>query len=182
MENRLSDSFVASSLDAGHQNLAWEPGPPSGFLAGIDLKAILADPQAEEIVPELPAQALYYAMKQAGIEESLDLLPLLTPDQVERMLDYDAWSHDELVPKKFFSFLKAFGEVSREQLYQRFSELDEEYQLAALQGYFRVYEVENAFDLPEGIAETAYRMPDDKVFYEILSEDPEEIAFIEELM
>src|SRR6478735_4930090 len=81
MENRLSDSFVASSLDAGHQNLAWEPGPPSGFLAGIDIKAILADPHAEEIVPELPAQALYYAIKQVGIEESLDLLPMLTPEQ-----------------------------------------------------------------------------------------------------
>lgn len=182
MENRLSDSFVAASLDAGHQNLAWEPGPPSGFLAGIDIKAILADPNAAEIVPELPAQALYYAMKQQGLEESLDLLPLLTSEQVERMFDYDAWSQDELVPKKFFNFLKAFGEVSREQLYERFSDLDEEYQLAALQGFFKVYEVENAFDLPEGVAETAYRMPCDKVFYEILSDDPEDVALIEELM
>lgn len=182
MENRLSDSFVASSLDAGHQNLAWEPGPPSGFLAGIDIKALLADENAAEIVPELPAQALYYAIKQHGIEDALDLLPLLSAEQVEHMLDYEAWSQDELVPKKMFNFLKAFGEVSREQLYERFAHLDEEYQLAALQGYFRVYEVENAFDLPEEIAERAYRMPCDKVFYEILSEDPEEVAFLEELM
>ncbi len=182
MENRLSDSFVASSLDAGHQNLAWEPGPPSGFLAGIDLKAILSDPNAAEIVPELPAQALYYALKQQGVDEVLDLLPLLSSEQVERMLDYDVWTQDELVPKKFFSFLKPFGEISREQLYERFSDLDEEYQLAALQGFFRVHEVEDPYDLPEGIAETAYRMPCNKVFYEILSEDPDEVAFIEELM
>lgn len=182
MENRLSDSFVAASLDAGHQNLAWEPGPPSGFLAGIDLKAILSDPNAAEIVPELPTQALYYALKQQGVEDALDLLPLLSPDQVERMLDYDAWTQDELVPKKFFSFLKPFGEISREQLYERFADLDEEYQLAALQGFFRVYEVEDPYDLPEGIAEKAYRMPCNKVFYEILSEDADEIAFLEELM
>ncbi|WP_141732051.1 DUF6178 family protein [Oligoflexus tunisiensis] len=182
MENRLSDSFVAASLDAGHQNLAWEPGPPSGFLAGIDLKAILADPNAADIVPELPTQALYYALKQQSIEEVLDLLPLLSPEQVERMLDYDAWSQDELVPKKFFEFLKPFGEISREQLYERFADLDEEYQLAALQGFFKVHEVEDPYDLPEAIAEKAYRMPCNRVFYEILSEDPDEVAFIEELM
>ncbi|MDQ3234744.1 MAG: DUF6178 family protein [Pseudobdellovibrionaceae bacterium] len=182
MENRLSDSFVATSLDAGHQNLAWEPGPPSGFLAGIDLKAILADPDAAEVVPELPTQALYYALKQQGVEDALDLLPLLSPEQVERMLDYEAWSQDELVPKKFFNFLKPFGEISREQLYERFAHLDEEYQLAALQGFFRVHEVEDAYDLPESLAETAYRMPCNRVFYEILSEDAEEIAFLEELM
>jgi hypothetical protein len=182
MENRLSDSFVAASLDAGHQNLAWEPGPPSGFLAGIDLKAILSDPNAAEIVPELPPQALYYALKQQGVEDALDLLPLLSPEQVERMLDYDAWTQDELVPKRFFSFLKPFGEISREQLYERFADLDEEYQLAALQGFFRVHEVEDPYDLPEDIAEKAYRMPCNKVFYEILSEDADEIAFLEELM
>jgi len=182
MENRLSDSFVATSLDAGHQNLAWEPGPPSGFLAGIDLKAILADPDADEIVPELPTQALYYALKQQGVEDALDLLPLLSPEQVERMLDYDAWSQDELVPKKFFNFLKPFAEISREQLYERFANLDEEYQLAALSGFFRVHEVEDAYDLPEALAEKAYRMPCNKVFYEILSEDPDEIVFLEELM
>lgn len=182
MENRLSDSFVAASLDAGHQNLAWEPGPPSGFLAGIDLKAILADPNAADIVPELPTQALYYALKQQGVEDALDLLPLLTPEQVERLLDYDAWTQDELVPKKFFAFLKPFGEISREQLYERFADLDEEYQLAALQGFFKVHEVEDPYDLPESIAETAYRMPCNKVFYEIISEDPDEVAFLEELM
>lgn len=182
MENRLSDSVVADSLDAGHQNLAWEPGPPSGFLAGIDIDALLANPDAEEIVPHLPAQALYYALKQKGVEDALDLLPMLSQDQVERMLDYDAWHRDELVPKKFFKFLKSFAEVSREQLFLRFSELDEEYQLAALQGFFRIHEVENAFDLSEDLQDRAYRMPCDKVFYEIVSEDADEIAFLEELM
>ncbi len=182
MENRLSDSVVADNLDAGHQNLAWEPGPPSGFLAGIDINALLTNPQAAEIVPQLPTQALYYAIKQHGIEDALDLLPLLSQEQVERMLDYDVWTRDELVPKKFFKFMKAFAEVSREQLFERFSELDEEYQLSALQGFFRVYEVENAFDLAEDVSDRVYRMPCDKVFYEILSEDADEIAFIEELM
>jgi len=182
MENRLSDSVVADNLDAGHQNLAWEPGPPSGFLAGIDINSLLANPLAAEIVPQLPTQALYYAIKQHGIEDALDLLPLLSQEQVERMLDYDVWTRDELVPKKFFKFMKAFAEVSREQLFERFSELDEEYQLAALQGFFRVYEVENAFDLAEDVSDRVYRMPCDKVFYEILSEDADEIAFIEELM
>ncbi|MCX6130977.1 MAG: DUF6178 family protein, partial [Proteobacteria bacterium] len=152
------------------------------FLSGISIAAIMADPNAAEIVPELPVQALYYAIKQKGMDEVLDLLPLLSQEQVERMIDYDAWSHDQLVPKKLFQFLKAFGEVSREQLYERFAHLDEEYQLATLQNFFRVYEVEVIYDLPEAIQDLVYAMPCNTVFYEILSEDPEEIAFVEELM
>jgi len=96
MEHRLNDAQLLASLDAGHQSLPWEPGQPSGLLAPLDLGAIAASPNAAEIVPALPVQALYYALKQQSIEDVLEILPLVSQEQTERMLDYEAWERDVL--------------------------------------------------------------------------------------
>lgn len=182
MDNRLTDFALVAGLDAGHQNLPWNPGQPGGLLASVDLKAIMKDPHAAAIVPSLPVQPLYYALKQQGLEESLDVLPLLTDEQVVRLIDYEAWSHDRLDPKKLFDFLKAFGEVNSEELYRRFSELDEEYQLASMQSKVRVYEFDSIDDLSEDLADRLQAMPCGKVFYEILTEDQEEYEVINSLI
>lgn len=182
MEKRLDDIALATRFDAGTQSLPWDPGQPTGLLAGIDIKSILESPDAREIVQELPVQPLYYALKQKGFEESLEVLPLLSQEQVTHMADYEAWDGDRFQPKKLFRFMKPFGAVSTELLYQRFSELDEEYQIASLQNVFKVYEVEHLFDLPEGVQDRAYAMPCNKVFYEILLDDKEDVEFVEELM
>jgi hypothetical protein len=182
MENRLSNVALIASLDAGHQSLPWDPGQPAGFLTAVDLKAIMQDPAAAEIIPSLPVQPLYYALKRQGLEESLEVLPLLSQEQVTRMIDYDAWSSDRLVPKKLFEFLKPFAEVSAAQLFERFSELDEEYQLAALEGKVRVYEAESIYDLSEDLQDRVRAMPCGKVFYEICTDDSIEIEFIDALI
>lgn len=182
MDNRFTDFAIVAGLDAGHQNLPWEPGQASGLLAGVDLKSIMRDPHAAEIVPLLPVQALYYALKRQGFDESLEILALLSQDQVTRMVDYDVWSKDHLVPQKLFRFLKPFGEVSKELLYERFSELDEEYQLAALQGMLRVYEAESVMDLSDELQERVRAMPCGTVFYEVISEEAEDVEFVDALM
>lgn len=182
MESRLSDESVKLALDAGHQSLPWEPGQPSGFLAGVDLDMILASPDAKAMIQAMPVQPLYYAMKQRGLADCLEILPMLTQDQVVRMLDYDVWQKDELVPKRAFEFLSYFGEVSHKELYRRFAYLDEEYQLAILSGYFRVYEEVEFDDLPQDVQDRVHAMPCQKVFYEIVCDDPAERSFIEKLM
>jgi len=182
MEKRLDDIALASRYDAGHQSLPWDPGQPSGLLAGVDLQSILESPNAREIVQELPVQILYYALKQKGLSESLDILPLMTSEQVTHMVDYEAWTGDTFNRQKLFRFMKNFAEISGQQLYERFADLDEEYQIASLQNLFKVYEVEHIYDLPHGVEDRAYAMPDNKVFYEILSEDKDEVAFLEQLM
>ncbi len=182
MEKRVNDNSLAISYDAGHQSLAWTPGEAGGLLGGIDLQAIIESPNAAEIIANLPVQPLYHALKQRGFEDSLEILPHLTQEQVVHMADYEAWDGEDFSQRRMINFLKPFAEISREQLYTRFSELDEEYQIAALEGLFTVYEVEHMFDLPHGVEERAFRMPCNTVFYEINLEDKDDVAFIENLM
>ncbi|MES2746102.1 MAG: DUF6178 family protein, partial [Bdellovibrionota bacterium] len=182
MEKRLSDVSLANSYDAGHQSLSWTPGEPTGLLAGIDIQALIENPEAREIVPNLPVQPLYYALKQKGFESCLEILPLLSQDQVIHMADYEAWNGDDFSPKRMLEFLKPFGAVSQEELFNRFSELDDEYQIATLEGVFTVHEVEHIYDLPHGVEDRAYPMPCNTVFYEMNVDDKDDEQFIESLM
>jgi len=182
MDKRLNDTVLANSYDAGHQSLSWNPGLPGGLLAGIDLQAIIESPDAAEIVPNLPVQPLYYALKQRGFEESLEILPLLSQEQVIHMADYEAWDGEDFSQKRMLKFLKPFAEVSSEQLFQRFSELDDEYQIATLEGVFTVHEVEHIYDLPHGVEDRAFPMPCNTVFYEMALDEKEDIEFVELLM
>lgn len=182
MENRLSDVALTSSYDSGHQSLPWQPGQPGGLLAAIDLDEIMAHPQATEIIQSLPTQPLYFALKRRGPGECLEVLERITQDQLVHIVDYDGWSKDELVPQKVYQWLKLFGEISKEQLYTRYAHLDEETQVALLQGLVQVFDLEEAENLPEGEKDQLYPMPCRTVFYRILSEDPDTIAFVERLI
>ena len=108
MTSRLSKENVQHNLDAGHQNLPWSVNEPSGFLAGLDFDAILDSPQAKEIVQSLPVQALYLGLKKKGIAECLSVLPLLSQDQVVRIVDFDCWAKGDLLPSKAFDLSKLF--------------------------------------------------------------------------
>lgn len=182
MEKRLSDLSLAHSYDAGHQSLSWTPGEPTGLLSGINIEALIENPDAREIVPNLPVQPLYYALKQRGFSDSLEILPYLSDEQVVHMADYEAWDGEDFSPKRMINFLKPFAAISSEELYKRFSELDEEYQIATLEGLFTVHEVEEIHDLPEDVADRVHAMPCNTVFYEIHLDDKEDYTFIESLL
>ncbi|RZA10917.1 MAG: hypothetical protein EOP10_33960, partial [Proteobacteria bacterium] len=164
MEKRLSDLSLVQSYDAGHQSLSWLPGQPAGLLAGIDIQALIDNPDARDIVPNLPVQPLYYALKQRGFSDSLEILPFLSQEQVIHFADYETWDGDEFSPSRMFNFLRPFAAVSEEELYTRFTELDEEYQIASLEGLFIVHEVEHIHDLPIGVEDRVYPMPCNTVF------------------
>ena len=182
MTSRLSKENVQHNLDAGHQNLPWSVNEPSGFLAGIDFNAILDNPQAREIIQSLPVQPLYYGLKKKGLAECLAVLPLLSQDQVVRIVDFDCWLKGDLMPSKAFDLLSYFAAASDDQLYKRFAHLDEEYQLAITAGFFRVYEAESREDLADELQDIVYEMPCRTVFYEIVTENDKERQFLETLI
>ena len=182
MDGRLSEHALRARLDAGHQSIPWQAPQPAGFLAGIDFEAILASPDAKKIIRALPIQALYYGLKRRGMMECADVLKLLSTEQVTRVFDFDVWSKDELDRAKSFALLKAFAEGGSKQLSKRFVGLEEEYQLSILEGMLRVYDEDEFEGLSSSKQDQLYAMPCNKIFYEILSDDKELIAAIEQLL
>ncbi len=182
MESRLSEYTVKATFDAGHRSLPWQPGQPSGFLAGIDLDAILASPESKQIIQSLPVQTLYVGLKKRGFADSLEVLPLLSQDQVTRISDFDCWHKGRLAPKRMMELMGYFAEISDKQLYERFAFLDEEYQIATLQGLIQVIEEEDFELLPSDLQDQFNAMPCHKVFYRIKTDDPDSVAFIDKII
>jgi hypothetical protein len=182
MEYRLSEDSARSVLDAGHTSVAWLQEDVSGVMAGYDLNKILESDDARAIVQSIPPQSLYFSLLKHGLEEAHEILPLLSTDQVIKIFDYDVWSQDHLDSKKALKWLALFGEVSTEELFKRFSNLDEEYQLAILDNKIQLFTEEELQEQTPELQDQVYPFPGSKVFYRILSEDTAEVAAIVRLI
>ena len=182
MQDRVNSSSVLAMLDAGHQTLPWPSPPTGGIFAAVDFQKILASEDPSEVVQALPPQIVYLSLKREGLNENLEILKYLSADQVTRILDYDTWSRDGLIPRKAMEWLKPYGEFGPEVLGQRFHELEEEYQLAILDKKIFVFDDQEYEDLPQNQQDRCLALPGNKLFYIINTEDEVEYEFIEALI
>lgn len=60
----------------------------------------------EAMVKELPAQSLYYAILENGLDSSGDLLKLVTTEQQKLLLDFDCWERDSFREDRFWQWLE----------------------------------------------------------------------------
>jgi hypothetical protein len=60
----------------------------------------------EAMIKEMPAQSLYYAILENGLDSSSDLLKLITIDQQKALLDFDCWESDNFREDRFWQWLE----------------------------------------------------------------------------
>ena len=83
----------------------------SGFPAGRArsggalLKAIFNAPSPEEYIRRLPAQSLFIAIKQAGLESSAEVVEVASLEQCRLLMDFDCWRGDSFCEENFWEWL-----------------------------------------------------------------------------
>lgn len=82
--------------------------------------AIFAADFPEKVVPKLPAQSLYITILARGLESSIDLLPMLTNEQYQRILHFDFWKKDEFQEANFWHWLETIDEKTSFKPLQKF--------------------------------------------------------------
>ena len=92
--------------------------PPGDAAEQID--AIIRRPDAEETFQSLEAPAFYRLMKRAGWDQSYDIVPYASPDQIQVFFDFDCWQRDRLLPEKMD---KWFGALVSESEDDQFKEV-----------------------------------------------------------
>jgi hypothetical protein len=148
----------------------------------LDIDALLLSEDPIEAVAAVPPQQLYHAILAKGPEDCLELLPLLSEDQVTRIMDYDVWRHDHLEIRRAMRWLTLFKEVSDEELYRRFRDLDEEYQLGLLGPYIDLIDEDQYEKLGTVDQDALHRLPCGTLHYRVKSDDPVVIEFINQLV
>ena len=102
---------------------------------------LLSQPDAERFLPSLPAQELYYAIREIGLADSHDLVALASPEQVRGFVDLDAWRRDEFLPDRALEWIDALIDAGPEKLAAAVEALDPELVALLLQRQTRIYDL-----------------------------------------
>lgn len=182
MASRLSDVALKERHDSGFRSLSWLAPERGANLLRIDIERLISDPNAPELIRSMPPQMLYHAIKLSGLERSAQVIRHLSSEQLTRMLDYDAWPRDQLEPKRAFSWLLAFKDLGEHELYRRYRDLEEEYQIALIEKYVQLIDLEQYDALPEPQRQMFSVFPGEELYYRITADDPEIVEFLNDLV
>lgn len=119
---------------------------------GRKADAIISEPDAEQLVPTLPVQELYYAIKEVGLADAADLVALASPEQVQGFVDLDVWERDHLDERRIDAWIDTLADAGYEKLGSVLEKLDAEVVALWLQRQAVIYDltIETPPEEPEG--------------------------------
>jgi hypothetical protein len=124
--------------------------------------AILAEPDAAQLVPRLPVQELFYAIKEVGLADARELVALASPEQIRGFLDLDVWHKDHLDEATMTAWLDAVVDAGPEKLASVLEALDAEAIALYMQRQATVYDLQ--LDQPPEQPEGHYYPTHDRFF------------------
>ncbi|MCG3172478.1 MAG: hypothetical protein GMKNLPBB_00630 [Myxococcota bacterium] len=110
------------------------------------LDAMIERPDAVELVAGHPPVDLFYAIKETGLADALDILPLTTPEQMRLFTDLDGWPGGELDRSRIMEWIDAYSLCGREKARELIHALDPELVIWLLQKSFRIYNLKEEED------------------------------------
>jgi hypothetical protein len=119
---------------------------------GHKADAILSEPDAAQLVPRLPVQDLFYAIKEVGLADAQELVALATPEQLQGFLDLDVWDRDQIDEVRVNAWMETLAEAGFETLGKAIEVMDSEVIALWIQRQAVVYDltIEQPPDEPEG--------------------------------
>jgi len=145
----------------------------------LDLILDARDPGA--LVRALPADELYFTIRDIGLADAHELVRLATPHQFKVFLDLDAWARDRFEPPRAMAWLRAAraGPLADPKAAARWARklaaLDTEVLFLVLRTSLRVHDLEEDPD-PEIQSDRFMRTPEGKFVLEFTVEGAEYAA------
>ena len=134
MSNEMLSPLVGSALRVENRSQLEE------FLGRTDAARVIRKASFEEV---------FFTIKNVGIADSLDLLPLVSGKQVRGFIDLDCWRKDTFVRTPFMEWIAAFIQAGVEETMKAISGIDEAVTALFLKDLVHVYEIEGD-DPPPG--------------------------------
>lgn len=114
------------------------------------LSEILNARDADARIAAAPAPELYFAMKEAGLHDSLPVLELCSPEQLQSFLDLGAWRGDSFERDDAAEWLGALLAASKPRFLAVIPRLDEEWELLFVRHFVEVFDSPDEVpDIPE---------------------------------
>jgi hypothetical protein len=142
------------------------------------LDAILDARDPGALIRALPAEDLYFTIREIGIADAAPLVPLASLDQFRTFLDLDAWRGDQLDPHRALTWLRAARSGSQQdpraaaRWRRKLSGIDQELLYFILRETLVIHDLDEEPD-PEIHGDRAQRSPDGYFLIEFLPEGAE---------
>ncbi len=168
------------------------PGSPAGSLARLRAELgrargkkrvdlILDAPDPEAVVRALPADELFFLVREVGLGDAAELVQLASPEQFRTFLDLDAWRGDRIAPAKTLPWLRAgrSGALRSERDMARWKRklaaLDPELVSLILRNSLEIHDLVENPD-PEFQSDRFMRTPEGKYVIEFTAEGTDYLA------
>jgi len=132
------------------------------------LDELLADPQAPQLVPALPALDVYYLVQEVGLDSAAELLAMASPEQVQAFFDLDVWRGHELEPERAWPWLGQLTAAGFERVTRVLAGIDLELLTMVLAREARVYDLSQEEE-PDTLDHLAWASPDRFFLVELMS-------------
>lgn len=112
------------------------------------LAAIIDCPDVMRVVRAQPVQDLFLAIKEVGPADCLELLELLSPEQVQGFIDLDSWRSDRIDPKALGDWLELFYAANGDTAVKQLLGLDIELLTLLFKLHVKAYDLVEEEEVP----------------------------------
>jgi hypothetical protein len=123
-----------AALQAFYRELATLP-------ARARLDRIIARKDTMRVVRQMPVPDLYATIRDVGVEDTLEILELMSPAQVQGFLDLDGWRRDRIDPSAVGRWLGAFFAANADRAVGQLRGLDLELLTLLFKVHCTVYDL-----------------------------------------
>lgn len=162
--------------------------PSTGKLVRVPaherIDAIISHPQAAKLVRAMDPQLLFGLVKEAGVDDAMELVELASVDQLQAFVDFDVWQRDELDLASFSEWMSVFLQSDDARFEALYLGMDQEAFLLWFRENVAVYEWEADIDFLDSIDDPLFTSPCGRFAFFIPNEEqmgPTIRLFIERL-
>jgi hypothetical protein len=100
---------------------------------------LMLSEKAVEVTRSLPVEEIYNLIKEVGKEDSLLVLSMASPDQLQYIFDLEWWQGDKFQPKRALDWIILLDQCQDPETLEWFLSEDFDQKGVLLQAFFKVY-------------------------------------------
>ena len=134
------------------------------YILGLDphlqQNLLILSEKAVEVTQSLPVEEVYNLIKEVGKEDSLLVLSMASPDQLQYIFDVEWWQGDKFQPKRALDWIVLLDQCQNPETLEWFLSEDFDQKVVLLQAFFKVYKKDEMTDSYEGVEGLEHFSPD----------------------
>jgi len=126
----------------------------------LQQKLLMLSEKAVEVTQSLPVEEVYNLIKEVGKEDSLLVISMFSPDQLQYVFDVEWWQGDKFQPKRALDWIVLLDQCHDPETLEWFFGEDFDQKVMLLQAFFKVYKKDEMTDSYEGVEGLEHFTPD----------------------